>query len=143
MTVDQISIFVENKPGKLVEVTETIAAAGIDLRAMSIADTTDFGILRVIVDNPKQALLILQEAGYLVKPSKVIPVAVDDTPGGLAKTLRTLANAGIDVEYLYAFVAHGTDKAYVIIRVGDSDAALTVLHAAGVSIMSEKEMYEM
>ncbi|MDR0861722.1 MAG: ACT domain-containing protein [Oscillospiraceae bacterium] len=141
MTLDQLSVFVENRPGKLVEVIETIGAAGIDLRAMSIADTADFGVLRLIVDKPDSAFKTLTEAGYVVKVNKVLPVTIDDTPGSLGKVLRLLSDNGVNVEYLYAFVAHGKDRAYVIIRVEDNDAATKVLDGAGIPLASAAEIY--
>jgi len=143
MTIEQLSVFVENKPGKLVEALETLSAAGIDLRALSLADTADFGILRVIVDKPDGALKALQDAGYLVKSNKVIPVSIGDKPGGLSSMLRVLADAGVDVEYTYAFVAHGRDKAYVILRVADNDAALKILEASDITLLSSEEMYNL
>ena len=143
MTIEQLSVFVENKPGKLVEALETISGAGVDLRALSLADTADFGILRVIVDKPDLALKVLQDGGYLVKSSDVIPVAVGDKPGGLAAVLRVLADNGVNVEYTYAFVAHSHDNAYVILRVGDNAAAVKALCDNGISLLTAKEMYEM
>lgn len=143
MTIDQLSVFIENKPGKLVEAIETLSAAGIDLRALSLADTADFGILRVIVDKPASALKALIEAGFLVKASEVIPVSVSDKPGGLAAALRILANAGVGVEYTYAFVAHSRDNAYVILRVSDNDAAIEALEANGITLLSTEEIYGM
>ena len=143
MTIKQLSIFVENKPGKLVEALEAISEACIDLRALSLADTSDFGILRVIVDKPDLALEKLQQAEYLVKSSEVIPVAVGDRPGGLAAVLRVLANAGVDVEYTYAFVAHSRDKAYVILRVNDNDTAINVLKEHGISLLTAQQLYGM
>ena len=141
MTIEQLSVFIENKPGKLVEALETIAGAGIDLRALSLADTADFGILRIIVDKPAETLDALQEAGYLVKSNEVIPVSVGDKPGGLAAALRVLADSGVDVEYAYAFVAHSSDKAYVILRVQDNEAAVRVLSGSGLTMLSAEEMY--
>ena len=140
MTIEQLSVFVENKPGKLVEALEVLAQAGIDLRALSLADTADFGILRIIADKPADALLALQNAGYLVKSSNVLPVSVGDKPGGLAAVLRILADAGVDVEYTYAFVSHEKGKAYVILRVGDNDAAVRILTDNGVALLSGKEL---
>ena len=136
MTIEQLSVFVENKPGKLVEALEILAQAGIDLRALSLADTSDFGILRIIVDKPAEALDSLQDAGFLVKSSNVIPVSVGDKPGGLAAILRVLADKGIDVEYTYAFVSHEKDSAYVILRVDDNDAAVNVLGSNGITLLS-------
>ena len=141
MTIEQLSVFVENKPGKLVEALEILAQAGIDLRALSLADTADFGILRIIADKPLDALNALQNAGYLVRSNDVIPVSVSDKPGGLAAVLRILADAGIDVEYTYAFVAHARDKAYVILRVADNNAAVRILTANGFSLLSAEEIY--
>jgi len=143
VTINQLSVFVENKPGKLVEALEIIANAGIDLRALSLADTADFGILRIIVDKPSDALRTLQDAGYLVKSNEVIPVSVSDKPGGLAAVLRILANSHIDVEYTYAFVAHSRDKAYVILRVANNDAAVKALTANGVTLLSGEDLYAM
>lgn len=142
MTIDQISVFVENSPGKLAEIFETLAAQDIDLRAMSIADTSSFGILRLIADKPQKALGILTDAGYLVQVTKVIPIAVEDIPGGLAKAIRVLSDADISVEYTYAFVGHKTGSAYVIFRVEDNDRALSVLKKNGIRIVTIEGMYE-
>ena len=141
MTIEQLSVFVENESGKLVEVLETLAYAGIDLRALSLADTSDFGILRLIVDKPLSALTALQDEGYLVKLNNVIPVSVSDRPGGFANVLRILADSGIDVEYTYAFVSHAKGEAYVILRVTDNDAAIKILGGNGITLLSEKDMF--
>ena len=141
--IDQLSVFVENKPGKLVEVIETIGASGVDLRALSIADTADFGVLRVIVDKPDTAYRTLTDAGYVVKINQVLPVAISDEPGSLGKMLRVLSDAGISVEYVYAFVAHGENQAYVIVRVIDNDAAVAALAAAGMSIADDEAIYNL
>ena len=143
MTIEQLSVFIENKPGKLVEALEAISGAGVDLRALSLADTADFGILRVIVDKPAVALKALQDAEYLVKSSEVIPVSVGDKPGGLAAVLRILADSGVNVEYAYAFVAHSSDRAYVVLRVEDNNAAEKVLSENGLTMLSTEEMYNM
>ena len=141
MTIEQLSVFIENKPGQLVEALETLANAGVDLRALSLADTADFGILRIIVDKPTEAMDILQAGGYLVRTNQVLPVSVGDKPGGLASVLRILANSDIDVEYTYAFVAHAAEKAYVIIRVADNDFAVKVLKDNAVPLLSREEMF--
>ena len=141
MTIKQLSIFVENKPGKLVEALESLSVAGIDLRALALADTSDFGILRVIVDKPDHALAVLQDSGYLVKSNDVLPVAVGDKPGGLASVMRVLADAGVDVEYTYAFVAHSHDQAYVILRVNDNDAAIKVLTDGDIPLLSAEQLF--
>ena len=143
MTLSQLSVFVENKPGKLVEALETLSDAGIDLRALSLADTADFGILRIIVDEPANALDVLTNAGYLVKSTEVIPMEISDKPGGFAAIMRKLANEGINVEYTYAFVANSHDKAYVILRVNDNDKAIKTLTSNGVKLLTAEDMYRM
>jgi len=143
MTVEQLSVFVENKPGKLVEALETLSDAKIDIRALSLADTSDFGILRIIVNRPELALEVLTEAGYLVKSSEVLAVVVGDKPGGLAYVVRILAEAGVDIEYTYAFVAHSSDNAYVILRVDNNDAAVEILTKSEITLLTDKEMYAM
>ncbi|SHH53512.1 ACT domain protein [Sporobacter termitidis DSM 10068] len=143
MTIDQISVFVENKPGRLVEVIEALGAKGIDMRAMSIADTSDFGILRLIVDKPQEALAVLRDADCVTSVTQVIAVAVSDTPGSLAKILRLLSDAGISIEYVYAFITHEKGGAYVIVRVEDNDKAIGVLTKSGVRLLSSGELYDM
>ena len=146
MTIEQLSVFLENKPGKLVEVLETLAGAGIDLRALSLADTENFGILRIIVDKPARALKLLQDEGYGVELIDVIPVSVDDKPGALAAALRLLADAGIAVEYTYVFVAPKSGsigKAYAVICVDDNAAAVKVLSDSGAVQLTAEEMYGM
>ncbi|MDR2502729.1 MAG: acetolactate synthase [Oscillospiraceae bacterium] len=142
MAIDQLSVFVENKQGKLVEVLEALGQAGIDLRALSIADTADYGVLRVIVDRPVDALKVLTDLGFAVRINQVLPVSVDDAPGALGNTLRVLSDAGIFVEYLYAFVAHGEDRAFVILRVADNEGAEKVLRGRGIAIASKEEIYK-
>jgi hypothetical protein len=143
MTVQQISVFVENRQGKLVEVLETLSARNIDLRALSIADTADFGILRLIVNKPEEAVKALAEADYVTSVTDVLAVSLEDTPGSLAKVLRILADAAISVEYLYAFVAHGKDKAYVILRVEENEKAAAVLQKKGIAFADSKDIYTM
>jgi hypothetical protein len=140
MTFDQLSVFVENKPGKLLEALEILSEARIDLRALSLADTADFGILRIIVDKPSYAYEVLENAGYLVKLNKVIPVEINDKPGGFAEIMRVLTQAGIEVEYTYAFVSHNREKAYVILRVTDNDIAIKALTDNGVRLLANEDM---
>ena len=143
MIVKQLSVFVENKPGKLVDALEALGSAGVDHRALSLADTSDFGILRVIVDKPEEAMEALESAEFLVKSSEVLAVVIGDKPGGLAGVVRTLAEANVNIEYTYAFVAHSHDKAYVILRVDNNDAAVKVLTETGITLLSSKELYGM
>ncbi len=143
MLIKQISVFVENKEGRLAEITETIAKAGVDIRALSIADTTDFGILRLIVDKPQETEKVLKDAGFTVSVTNVIAVGIDDVPGGFAKPMRVLANAHIDVEYMYAFISRDTKKAYVILRVNDNDMAIKALEEAGTVLLDEIGFHDM
>jgi hypothetical protein len=143
MTIDQISVFVENKPGKLVEVIEALGSKGINMHAMSIADTADFGVLRLIVDKPNVALSVLRDADCITSVNQVIAVSIEDKPGSLARVLRVLSDAGISIEYVYAFITHEPDKAYVIIRVEDNDRAVDVLASNGIELASSGELYDM
>lgn len=141
MTINQISVFVENKAGRLAEITDLLGKNGVDLRAMSIADTSDFGILRVIVDDPQKALDALSGSGCIVTVTPVIAAKIDDQPGGLAFVLKILSDADISIEYLYAFVSRKSDGAYVVLRVEDTEAACRVLNGNDVSVASPEELY--
>ena len=143
MIIKQISIFVENKKGRLAEITKIISDAQVDIRALSIADTTDFGILRLIVDEPDKAAEALKAQGITVSITNVIAVGINDTPGAFSVPMQILAEADIDVEYLYAFITRKSEKAYVILRVADNDAAAKVLADKGVEILTEEEFHEM
>lgn len=143
MTIKQLSVFIENKPGRLAEITEVLAANQIDIRAISVADTSDFGILRIIVDKPDEAVVALKEAGMTVSLSRVIAVGIGDITGEFAKAIRILADDGISVEYIYAFVSRDKGKAYVIIRTDDSKKAAQVLTDHGVEILCADDLYKM
>ena len=143
MHIQQISVFVENKPGRMAEITETISAAAVDIRAMSIADTSDFGILRVIVNQPEKAAEVLRAAGFTVSITSVIAIGIDDAVGEFSRALRLLADNRITVEYMYAFVSKEHGKASIILRVDDDDHAAQVLAQHGISILSDKEVYNM
>jgi hypothetical protein len=142
MIVQQLSVFVENKPGKLVDVIEALGQAGIDLRALSIAETADYGILRVIVNKPAAATRLLQDGGYIVRLTDVLAVSISDAPGSLGKVLRILSDGGVSVEYAYAFVGHETGRAFVIIRVEDMQKAADILTSKGVAIAASDEIYK-
>ena len=141
MRVEQISIFLENKSGRLAEVTAVLAAAGINIRALSLADTADFGIMRLIVDKIDQAKQALKDNGFTLGKTEVLALEVPYRPGGLAEILRTLGKAGINVEYMYAFVQRSLDNAIVIFRFDELDKAIEVLTAAGVRILRGEELY--
>ena len=143
MTINQISVFVENTPGHLAEITEILGNGGIDLRALSIADTKDFGVLRLIVDNPDKAVQILREAECIVSVTPVIAVAIEDKPGGLAKTLRVLSDEGISVEYAYAFIARKHDNAYVVLRVGENEQTEKLFNEKGIKTVSAEEIFDL
>ena len=140
MTIDQLSVFVENKPGHMLEITETLGNAKIDLRALSIGDTAEFGVLRLIVNDPLRAEKILREAGFAVSITPVLAVSLADTPGSLGKILRVIAAAGINVEYLYAFVTRKSGGAYVVFRVEDNQAATAVLGQNGIFSVGLEEL---
>jgi hypothetical protein len=143
MTVDQISVFVENKPGRLAEIATILGDAGVDMRAMSIADTSDFGILRLIVDDPKRAQDLLDSAGCVVSVTPVLAVSIADKPGSLAKVLGVLSGADISVEYAYAFITRKQNDAYVIFRVEDNVRALEILTKHGVKTAGASELYKL
>lgn len=143
MNIKQLSIFVENKQGRLADITEILSKANANIRALSIADTTDFGILRLIVDTPESAALALKEAGITVSITNVIAVGIDDVPGAFARPMRILADSGIDVEYMYAFITRKSEKAYVILRVADNDSATKVLMDNGVELLDEASFHDL
>jgi hypothetical protein len=143
MAIDQISVFVENNIGRLAEVTAVLGDAGIDMRAMCIADTTDFGILRIIVSNPKRAVEILKAADCVVSVSQVLAVSIPDTPGSLSRVIGILSDAGIGVEYAYAFITRKKGNAYVIFRVEDNERTEEVLERNGVKTAEASELYEL
>jgi hypothetical protein len=143
MQVRQISIFLENKAGRLSEVTRNLADAGVNIRALALADTSDFGVLRLIVDNNALAEESLKNGGFTVKKSAVVAVLVNDRPGGLHGILDLLTKAGINVEYMYAFVAQSGNNAIMIFRFDKTDAAVEILSANGVEIIDGKRLYSM
>src|SRR5512140_3318317 len=119
MKVEQISVFLENKSGRLAEVAGVLASAGINIRALSLADTSDFGILRLIVNDTEKAKKVLKENGFTVGKTEVLAVEVADRPGGIAGILNVLNGGGINVEYMYAFVQKNNDNAIIIFRIDD------------------------
>jgi hypothetical protein len=141
MRVEQISIFLENKSGRLAEVTSVLAAAGVNIRALSLAETADFGILRLIVDKIDRAKQALKDNGFTIGKTEVVALEVPDRPGGLAEIVRILGAAEINVEYMYAFVQRSKDNAIVIFRFDELDKAIQVLTGAGVRILRGEELY--
>jgi hypothetical protein len=127
MLVKQISVFIENKAGRLADVATCLANEGIDTRALSLADTTNFGVLRLIVDQPEKALEVLKDCNFAVSITDVISVLVPDVPGGLAEVLKIFNERNLDIEYMYAFIGKESGKAIVILRVDKPEEAIEKL----------------
>lgn len=140
MSLKQLSIFVENKQGSLVTITETLASHNVNIRALSIADTQDFGILRIIVNDNEAAIATLTAEGYLINTTEVVGVKIGDAPGKLSKALKVLDDADINMEYLYAFMSRTEKHAYVVLRVQDNVAAETALEAAGFHMITDADV---
>ena len=140
MSLKQLTVFVENKQGKLVAITDTLAKNEVNIRALSIADTEDFGILRLIVTDYDKAYATLTEAGFLVKGTQVVGVKIGDEPGKLSMALDVLDKAGINMEYLYAFMARTEKHAYVVLRVADNEHAENALEGAGFHLISDADV---
>jgi hypothetical protein len=141
MKVEQISVFLENKSGRLAEVMRVLGTSGINIRALSIADTSDFGILRIIVNDKDKALAALKEKQFTVSKTEVVAVEVSDTPGGLSTILDLLDRQGVNVEYMYAFIERSSDNAVIIFRFDENDKAITVLQEAGITILDGSKVY--
>lgn len=143
MNVEQISIFIENKSGRLADVTTVLSNAGVNIRALSLAETSDFGILRLIVSDTETAFRELRSAGFTVTKTEVVAIEVPDRPGGLAGILNVLKDAGINVEYMYAFVQKSGEHALVVFRFDEPGKAVSVLAGSGIRILDGKELYAM
>ena len=136
MGIKQISVFVENSSGRLAEITAVLAAAGINLRALTIADTADFGILRIIADDPDKALSVLQEKKYTARATEVIGVELEDKPGALARVLDLFSKTGVNIEYLYASLGQSHGNAVVIFKVQDMPHGLKIAAEKGLKVIS-------
>lgn len=143
MTVKQISIFLENKPNKLAECTALLNQNNVNIRALSVAETEDFGILRIITDDPYQAVTILKEADYICSVTKVLAVEFPDQPGSLYHILKVLGEGQINLEYTYAFTARKKNSAYMILRVADNDKAIEILGRSGIRPLCQDELNEL
>ena len=143
MKVEQISVFLENKSGRLAEVMRVLGSAGINIRALSIADTSDFGILRIIVNDKEKALKALKEKDFTVSKTEVVAVEVPDKPGGLAHILDLLDKQSVNVEYMYAFIERSSENAVIIFRFDGNDKAIEVLTAAGIVILDGSKVYNL
>ena len=140
MLIKQMSVFVENTTGRLAELTRILAEHGIDIKASTIADTVDFGILRCIVPNPEEATRILTEAGFTASITEVIAVSIEDKPGGFHKVLQILADNDIAVDYIYSAIQAKADKAIIMIRVEEQEKAIRVLTSNGIKLFSMSEL---
>ena len=143
MKVEQISVFIENKSGRLAEIARLLGEAGINIRALSLADTTDFGILRLIVNDRETAKQVLKEKGFTVSKTEVVAVEVPDRPGGLAEILQALDRESINVEYMYAFVERCGENAVIIFRFDGTEKAIEVLMDKGFNILAGERLYNM
>lgn len=141
MFIKQISIFVENKFGRIAKIVDLLSENKINISALSIADTTDFGILRLIVDKSDEAVAILKESGIAAKCTDVIAVAIDDQPGGLSKVLDTLTKAEITIEYMYAFVGKKADKALMVVRTDDMAKSVEAFKAGNIELITSADVY--
>ncbi|MBQ8764969.1 MAG: ACT domain-containing protein [Clostridia bacterium] len=140
MTINQLSIFVENKAGTVAKITKSIADAGVSIRALSVADTQEFGILRLIVSDVEKAKEALHENDCVVSITKVIGVEIPDVAGGLSSVLELMSENSINVEYLYAFITISGQHAYVVLRVEDNDKAAKILKENGVKLVTQADI---
>lgn len=140
MSVKQISVFLENKKGRLADVTRILSGEGVNIRALSLADTADFGVLRIIVNDPEKCLAALKRNSFVAQVTEVIAIEVEDRPGGLGRVLEALDAAGINVEYMYAYVEKNRDNAIVICRIDDRERALQVLEKHGIATLNAEAL---
>jgi hypothetical protein len=143
MHVEQISIFIENKSGRLAEVARLLGEAGVNIRALSLADTSDFGILRLIVNDREKAKQVLKENGFTVSKTEVVAIEVPDRPGGLSEILQTLDRESLNVEYMYAFVERCGENAVIIFRFDETEKAIEVLLDKGFNVLDGERLYRM
>ena len=143
MIIRQLSVFLENKPGRLSAAVDTLAKCGVDISALSLADTAEYGVLRLIVDQPDKAKNVLAETGVVVSITQVSAVAMEDVPGGASSVLHSLSSAGLNIEYMYAFVGKVSGKALTVIRTDDVEKTEEVLEAGGYSHVNPADIYRL
>ena len=141
MAIKQLSVFVENKKGSLHEITDALAEAKINLRSMCVADTTNFGIVRIIADEPERAKELLDKAGHAANIREINAFAVPDVPGGLAKVLNLLETNGVNIEYMYALVTSEVGKAYAVLRSDNTEATDALLAKSGIELLDESKLH--
>ncbi|MCX6621691.1 MAG: ACT domain-containing protein [Acidobacteria bacterium] len=142
MKIRQLSLFLQNEPGRLAEPCRFLADNGINIRTLTLADTQQFGILRMVVSDPDRAATLLKQADYLVKVTEVVAIEVPDTPGGLAEVLEVFENSGINIEYMYALTSGRQEKAVIVFRFDQPDAAIDRLAGAGISVLDCADVYQ-
>ncbi len=140
--IKQISVFIENRPGRLLEVVDLIGEHGINMKALSLADSSDFGIARLIVNNTDKAVEALKENGFTVSVTNILACLIEDKPGSLARILRLLAEEGINVEYMYGFASPIAGRAVMVFKLSDIDKAQDLLHRNGIEMLSQEEIRE-
>lgn len=133
--LQQLSVFIENKPGRLAAVTNVLRDNDIDISALSLADTSEYGVLRLVVDNPEGAVTALKQAGVTVKTTEVVAAAMEHVPGGLAKLLNLLNDGNVSIEYMYAFIGQREGTAYTVLRVDDNEKAAAIFKDHGIKIL--------
>jgi hypothetical protein len=141
MKIHQLSLFLENQPGQMIEPCRALARAGVNIRTLSLADTRQFGILRLIVSDWQNAAVLLEKAGYVVNVTEVVAIEVGDEPGALANLMAVFENTGINIEYMYAFPFGRQDRAVLIFRFDQPDAAIARLQAAGINVVDSVDVY--
>ena len=141
MLIKQISIFIPNKKGSLSQLTDILSANNIDIRAIAVFDTTEFGIRRIVVDNPDKAVELLKEEGIVAKVSKVLAVECEDKPGAFNEIFDLLSSHDINIEYIYSFVMRKTEMPYIVMKLNDQERAAEILTAHGINVVNKDEIY--
>lgn len=140
VAIKQISLFVENKPGRMTKVSKTLSDAGVNIRALTVAEAGDFGVIRMVVDDPEKGYKVLHDNGFTVSETEVLAVEMKDIPGGLYEIVNTLGESGVNVDYAYAFVTTKAERAMLIIRVDNLEKARRVLTDAGIKLATKDEI---
>ncbi|MFO7605745.1 MAG: amino acid-binding protein [Desulfurivibrionaceae bacterium] len=143
MNVQQVAVFLEHKPGRLADISHCLAESNINIRALSLADTTDFGILRLVADDTDKARKVLKEHGFTVGVTEVIAVGAEDRPGGMDKILQVVSKAGLNVEYMYAFTKKSGESGILLFKFDEPARALAAFKEAGIKILSGEEVHSM
>jgi hypothetical protein len=142
MKIEQIAIFIENKPGHLQTICRTLADAGVNILTLSLADTQQYGILRLLTDNPAKAREALADAGFVVNSTEVLAVEVDDRPGGLLRILDVISGSGINIEYMYAFTFHSEERAVMVFRFDKPDRAIELFQSKEIKVLPNIELFK-